>query len=526
MREQYDIIVIGSGHNALTAAAYLQKSKLSVLVIERLNEVGGGLASVELYPGHSFNLHAHVHNFGPDAQPIRDLGLQEYYITPPVNLGAPYRDGKSLVLYSDLEKTCKELAKNSQQDSEMYRFFQKFEDLVMAHHYSPPLPDDEWRERFVKRWGGTGEEFFDFASASAFDVVDQSFENERVKLVLMLSVAAARAKDVRNGTGFVAVRKLVRGHRTSLVRGGVRALANAFARLIQADGGEIITGRTVKEIRVKDGRAEGVELDDGTFIRANKAIVSGVDPVQTYLTLVGKDRLDRGFANKIGQWKWNDWTLFTAFAVSKEAPRFTASKSNPDIDRAFQLWVGYESIEDLQEHWQELARMEPPSSPRPEAFCFSVHDPTQAPGGYHTITAPQFVPYSPRKAGSKIWNELKADYLDKCLDAWEDYAPNIKSNIVFKHAETPFDVENMLINMVQADAHQGGLLGGQIGVGRQSYRSPIDGLYLCGSCCHPGGTVTFAPGYICANIVAEDLGLKKWWSQPKYLEGFTTLKWD
>lgn len=530
MNSEYDIVVIGSGHNALTAAAYLQKSNLRVVVIERLKEAGGGLLSSELHPGYTFNLHAHVHNFGADAQPIKDLDLSKYggeYITPPANLGSPYRNGKPVVLYSDLEKTCRELERHSKQDSEMYRYFQQFEDLVMAHHYSPALPDDEWRSRFVKKWGSVGEEYFDFQSGSAFDVVDQSFEDEKVKLLLLLAVAAARAKDVRNGTGFVALRKLVRGHRASLVKGGVSRMAEAFANLIRSNGGDIITGRTVTKIEVRDGVAYGVLLDDGSFIGAKKAIISGIDPVQTYLKLVGKDNLEKSFAQKIEQWKWNDWTLFVGHIVSKEPPRFTVSSYNKDIDKTFNLFIGYESIADLQEHWQELARYELPRSPRPEGWCYTLHDPSQGSGGYHTITFSQFVPYNPYKKSSEEWNSLKEEYLNSCIEAWTAYAPNIKKeNIVFKQSATPYDVENMFINMVHADAHQGGLLGGQIGVGRQSNRAPIAKLYLCGSCCHPGGTITYAPGYICANIVAEDLNIKKWWPMPDYLKDFTTLKWS
>ncbi|MDG6922948.1 MAG: NAD(P)/FAD-dependent oxidoreductase, partial [Nitrososphaerota archaeon] len=366
MNTEYDVVIVGSGHNALTTAAYLQKSKLRVLVIERLNKAGGGLASEELYPGHFFNLHAHVHNFGPDAQPMRDLNLEKYggaHITPEANLGAPFVNGKSVTLYSDINKTCRVLENRSKQDAEMYAYFQKFEDLVMALHYSPALPDDEWRGRFVKKWGQMGEEFFDFQSASAFDVVDQSFEDERVKLLFLLSVAAARAKDVRNGTGFVALRKLVRGHRASLVKGSVRRMADAFVRLIREEGGEVLTGQTVKTIKIKDGAAQGVYLEDGRFFAAQRAVISGIDPVHTYLNLVGRDNLDRSFARKIEQWKWNDWTLFVSHLALKEPPKFTAAKENPDIDKTFQLFVGYETIDDLHEHWDELARYEPPSSP-------------------------------------------------------------------------------------------------------------------------------------------------------------------
>ena len=530
MNREYDIVVVGAGHNALTTAAYLQKSGLKVVVIDRLNEVGGGLVSPELYAGCVFNNHAMVHNFGSDAQPIRDLELSKYggeYITPPAGLGSPYKDGKALVLYSDIARTCKELERRSKADSEMYSHFQQFHDLVLAHHFSPALPEDEWRSKFVKKWGDIGEEYFDFQSASAFDVVDQSFEDEKVKLLLLLSVAAARAKDVRNGTGFVALRKLVRGHRASLVKGGVSRMAEAFAKLIRTNGGEIITGKTVTKIEVKDGEARGVYFDDGSFIGARKAVVSGIDPVQTYIKLVGRDHLDKNFAQKIEQWKWNDWTLFVGHIVSKEPPHFTASKDNPDIDKTFQLFIGYESIADLQEHWQELARYEPPSSPRPEAFCFTAHDPSQGREGHHTITFAQFVPYNPLKKSSEEWNALKEQYLASCIDSWAPYAPNIrKENIVFKQAVTPYDVENTIINMVHADAHQGGLLGGQIGVGRQATRAPVNKLYLCGSCCHPGGTITYAPGYICANIVAEDLKIKKWWPMPEYLKGFTTMNWN
>ncbi len=522
--DTYDIIVIGSGNNGLTVANYMAKSGLSVLVLERRLEEGGGLSTEHIFPGYYFNFHSVFHIFADEPPAYQDFELDKYgpgYIVPDKNFGIPLRDGRCLLIYSDRDRTYKALSEFSKRDAETLLDVQKYYEPMRAYHYAPPLPGAEWRDRLERRFGPVGSEFFDLTQMSPTGVTETLFENPTVRASLFFSTSAVRMREELPGTGFGTMRMLLRLGRYGLARGGSNMIAKALVNFLTAHGGQIRQQSHVDKILVEQGRAVGVELQDGTVYRARKAVVSNVDPGQTFLKMVGSEHLPPEEVARVEGWQMNESALFGAHMVLREPPNYAVSEKYPDMNETFHQTFGYDVPEEVHDHFQEIEAGRTPSKPGGEAWVPTMFDPTQGPGGHHTAGFWQFVPYSVEGRGPEYWNEIKDDYFDRIVSRWREYAPNMTpENVVHRFSYTPLDNSNAIINMVNGDDHMGSYSSGQVGLGRQPYRTPVEGLYMCGSCCHPGGSITFAPGYNAANVIAEDLSIDRWWSKPDFLEGY------
>ena len=431
------------------------------------------------------------------------------------------RDGRCLLIYSDRDRTYKALSEFSKRDAETLLDVQKYYEPMRAYHYAPPLPGAEWRDRLERRFGPVGSEFFDLTQMSPTGVTETLFENPTVRASLFFSTSAVRMREELPGTGFGTMRMLLRLGRYGLARGGSNMIAKALVNFLTAHGGQIRQQSHVDKILVEQGRAVGVELQDGTVYRARKAVVSNVDPGQTFLKMVGSEHLPPEEVARVEGWQMNESALFGAHMVLREPPNYAVSEKYPDMNETFHQTFGYDVPEEVHDHFQEIEAGRTPSKPGGEAWVPTMFDPTQGPGGHHTAGFWQFVPYSVEGRGPEYWNEIKDDYFDRIVSRWREYAPNMTpENVVHRFSYTPLDNSNAIINMVNGDDHMGSYSSGQVGLGRQPYRTPVEGLYMCGSCCHPGGSITFAPGYNAANVIAEDLSIDRWWPKPDFLEGY------
>jgi phytoene dehydrogenase-like protein len=522
--ETFDVIVIGSGNNGLTVANYLSKAGQSVLVLERRLEEGGGLSTEQIFPGYYFNLHSVFHIFGPETPAYQDFELDKYgasYIVPHKNFGIPLRDGRCLLIYSDREDTYRSLSKFSEKDARTLVEMERYYEVMRAYHYAPPLPTAEWRDRLEQRFGALGTEFFDLAQMSPTEVTETLFEDDTVRTSLFFSTSAVRMREALPATGFGTLRMLLRLGRYGLARGGSNMIAKALVNFLTAHGGKIRQQSSVERILVEQGRAVGVRLEGGAEYRARKAVVSNVDPGRTFLQMVGEEHLPKEEVERVKGWRMNESALFGAHMVLREPPRYTVAEKYPDMNECFHQTFGYDVPEEMLEHFREIEAGRVPSKPGGEAWVPTLFDRSQGPGGFHTAGFWQFVPYEVDGRDPEYWNEIKESYFDRILDRWAEYAPNMtRENVVHRYSYTPLDNARAIINMVRGDDHMGTYSGGQVGIGRQPYRTPLEGLYMTGSCCHPGGSITFAPGYNAVNVIAEDLKLKRWWPKPKFLEGY------
>ena len=523
--KEYDAIIIGGGHNGLVLGNYLVKAGLKTLIVERRLEVGGGLSTEEItIPGFLHNLHSYFHDTINVMPPFVDLDLEEFnarYYRPPVQAGIALKSGHAITMHTDLDKTCASIARVSKHDAEAYRemtenYASFMEAAVMPALFTRPHPPSN--QLAILENSPEGLDFVRMGRLSPNDVLDEYFENEHVKALILhqLPIPRGIVPDY-HGLGTVIPLAVSQVEHSQICLGGSHVLAHALWRSFFANGGMAIGFSHVSKIVVENGEAKGVEILGGEKYRANKLVASAVDLKQTFLELVGKENLEESFVKKIENFKLDEFSIFGVHLALNEPPAHTCAKFNPEIDKAFKLNIGLETPEDYRLLWSEIRAGKLPE--HLGMFCSvpTLFDPSQAPRGKHTALIWQPAPYDLKDGGPEKWDEVKEEYMDLCIEKWRQYAPNLTDeNILRKTALSPLDIERKLYNMKAGGVFMGRLILGQLEYFRPlpelaEFRTPINNLYLCGACCHPGGGIIGAPGVIAAEIIAEDHGLKTWW---------------
>jgi phytoene dehydrogenase-like protein len=529
MKTKYDFIIIGGGPNGLCVAAYLSKAGQKVLVLERHLEVGGGLATEEVTLGGFYhNTHCVYHMMVDYAPPYEDLELDKYrcrYVCPDPQVVMPFSDGTCLCLYSDVDRSCESIARFSPRDAESYReTFHKFkaymDEFLGPATYVPPIGALEQAPALERT--PLGSEISAYSFKSPQEVVDELYENEKVKTLMLYLACHWGLEHDGAGVGYLIPLLLNRAVNARLCMGGSHRLSNALCRDIQEPGGGHLRGSIrIKRILVENGRASGVELESGTLYEAEKAVVSSIDPHQTFLELVGEDNLPQEFVEKIKMWQWEKSSLCSLHLALEEPPDLAAAADNPDVNKGLMYILGFDTPDDLIRHWQEIDRGE--LSPTVGCDCVfpTVHDPSQAPPGRHTASMHEMAPYHLKEGAEKWWDrQLREEQEEQFLATLRKYAPNLtRDKALWTYLVTPHDFSHKFRNMVQGSYKQGAYLPLQMGFLRPNeecsqYRTPVQGLYICGASCHSGGLVTFGPGYNAANVISEDLGIEKWWQEP------------
>ncbi len=528
MKQVCDVVIIGAGHNGLTLGAYLARSGLDVVVLERRHEEGGGLCTEELTrPGFLHNVHANYHTFVDMAPAITDLEVRENgveYVRPEVQMASIFDDGTALTIHTDLDKTCESMARFSETDAETFRRLHTeahgFVDLLLGTlMYQPPMSVKELT-RALAAFGV--EERTEFLSVrlrreTINQFLDQHFTNDRIKAHLAFHGAVCGyTNDVAGlAIGFpLLIGKIDNWH---LCLGGSHRLAHALWRDLAHHGGTLISDAEVASIQVEDGRAVGVRLTTGEEISARRAVASTVDVEQTLLEFVDPTDLSPELRTRVANdVVHKDWSLFSVHAAMSELPEYTAAEFDPDVNRAWVVNLGYASTDDLDDDWRLIRKGGLPD-PRPNAAVNSLYDPTDAPDGCYTGLLRQFAPYDLHGGGAGQWEGMGRWYAQRCLDVWRRHAPNLEANTFIDWAPfTPLDISRKLVNMVRGDWMMGeisldNLLDQRPLPELGEYRTPIDRLYLAGSTQHPHGFITFGPGYNALQIMADDLDIDPWW---------------
>jgi phytoene dehydrogenase-like protein len=285
----------------------------------------------------------------------------------------------------------------------------------------------------------------------------------------------------------------------------------------------VVTNAEVASINVEGGRATGVTLSDGRTVRAERFVASSVPASITMLEMVGCEHLDSGLADELGAYAWNSEAIFGAHYALSRPPRFRAEATNPDVPRALNLIIGYESSDDLQQHMEDLRarRLSPVGSVH--ASIPTLNDPTQAPPGYHTAFGWHFVP-SAVDTEFAAWDKpATQERLKAVSGAYTHYAPDFEDCVLAATTHTPVDTVRRVPSMRFGDRHHGSYHPDNWESFRPhpqlaSYRTPIDGLYLCGASQHPGGSFHGQPGYNAASVILSDIGESPWWNPPQARE--------
>ena len=521
MTTSFDGVVIGGGHNGLTLAAYLTRAGLRVAVLERSARLGGGCSTdADILPGFRLNLHANFYMGMGHCPLIKDLELYRYgfsYIEPPVQQGAAFRDGTCVVIHKDIDKTCASLARFSKQDAQTFRelwnaYCVEMRPLLASLLYNAPMP----REQIVDRLSGTkAKELLLHAQHDLFSVVRKHFVDERIRTLFTSYMHVITTENVPNsGIVFPAIFANIASF--GLPIGGASTLVHALARVVEAGGGQVITGADVKEIKVEGGRATGVVLNDGQRIDGKRFVASAIDFPAT-VRMAGEELFPAPVREKAKAWHWGNHSLVTLHLALKQAPKYRAEEFDPDMARAYNIFFGMDDIDQVASCFEDCAAKKFPRVLMGNGACNSLFDPTYAPPGQHAAFWWPFAPYAV-DADCANWDKNRAHYTAQILKSWRDYASNLDGdNVIGSYLFTPRDIESHNANMVQGAVRMGAYVPNQLGINRPhplmpGSRTPIEGLYLSGSSSGNGGGVNGAAGYIAANALADDLKLKRTWT--------------
>lgn len=522
-----DVIVVGSGHNGLTCAAYLAKAGLQVTVIEAEDTIGGGTATKELIrPGFRHNTCAnYFHGF--ELYPVaRELSLYDYgfeYLTPEVQQAYIYGDDRALVIHRDLEPTMDSIARFSGQDARMWetleeRFLPALP-LFVASQFTPPAEAGSLAATAVAQGMiGTGltEELAGLGQMKPYEAVDGYFEDEHVRVLLKKLIHVVQATNT-TGVGSMLPAFLLNMPRNSLARGGSQSFPDALAAVVVAHGGTVETGRAAKRILVENGRVIGVELEDGEEMLADEAVVMSIDFTQM-VEMLDPNPVPADVKAKAENWDWNSGgSLATLHLALKDAPEYKAAEFDPDVAKAYNLSFGADNSFDLEESMTDVTEDRFPRLPVGNGACNSAHDPTYTDGDGHVAFWWPFAPY--RVDGSPSnWEARSDEYRDRLLETWRSVTTNLDDdNVIGAHLRTPLEVSEGNGAMRYGAVRMGPYTAEQSGANRPhpelaDYRFPgLAGLYHASGTSPNGGGVSGAAGYCAAGVIADDLMVERWW---------------
>lgn len=525
---QYDAIVVGGGHNGLTAAAYLGAVGLSTLVLERREIIGGCCVTEEIAPGCRASTTSYIASMlRPEV--IRDLELASHglrMVPCDPALQVPFPDGRVVPWWADRRRTVEELRKISPKDAAT--FIRVDDQLKKLARYLQPFflePPPQFAVNGLQSWwnllrvgkrfrGITSTEIsqlISFLTGSLGDFLDRNYESEKIKtLFLANSVYGKHGGPYDLGTALGLLFHLLSGGEFELqgfyghVIGGMGAITQALAAAARKRGVKIRTSSPVARIDVRDGRVRGVVLQDGTEI-TSRVVLSNADPKHTFLGLVDKSELPEDFCRAVRGIKMNGPCAKVNLVMAEE-PKVNGlpADANPAQRALFTLVPSLE----FAERCYDIAKFgDIPEELWVDCVVASNVDDTLAPKGRHIMTC--FVQYVPYFLRTGSWDENRELLGDRVIKKIAEYAPNVRGAVVARQVLTPLDLER-IYGLTEGNIFHGDLMLEQLFFmrpvpGWSQYRTPIRGLYLCGAGAHPGGGVTGAPGHNAAFQVLRDL---------------------
>jgi len=535
-KKSYDAIIIGGGHMGLTLGAYLQRAGMETAICERRHEEGSAVFTSECTaPGFLHNLHAQYMEF-MDWMPfyhdfeLEKLGARTMY--PEAQAGIAFSDGRPpIVLYSvehpeNYEKTHKSISVYSKQDAdtfvELRKNFQAMGSAWAAGMYNPPTqPTPEVPEPGASG-GRTVMEMLGLpgfvAKMTPPEVYDYLFESPELK-TLLCRMAVEWAQPLERegaGSGAIGIFNIYLNWR--LMVGGTHSLAHAMVMAGVREGLDFYESSEVVKILLKNGKATGVRLKDGTELEARKLVASNADIKATMLRMVGEDNLSPLWVKRVKDFKIGPSCVLASTGLAlHEAPDYKSARHNPDINKTFYTVVGFDTPDDILEYCMDAVYGRIPRIPGAGTWVNSLWDPTYAPPGKHSLCGWFFFPKASTHTREE-WEEVRATYNDRFIRHFTKWAPNMTwDNVIDDYFYTPLDQEDEM-KLMEGDFMNGAVKLHQTGFNKpfpeaSMYRTEIDSLYLCGPYMHPGGGVSSAPGYNCFKIIAEDFGLEKSWEK-------------
>lgn len=523
---KYDAVIIGGGHNGLCLAAYLGRAGQKVGVFERRHEEGGGVHTEEAtVPGFWHNLHAQYMEFIDYMPFYRDFDLPSFgarMIKPDAQVGIAFADGRPpiVIFRPELDElTHASIAQYSKRDAdrfiEMRRKVLANDRFLAALLYTPPEAEGPKEDRpqimgkLLQLWGSLGFAAGDLEKSPKV-LIDENFESTELRAVLYRQCPEWGANlHSGGGIGFlISVIWFCGIHR--MVVGGTHMLGHAMASACLSEGVDLRYSQRVRRIIMRDGRAAGIELEDGREIEA-KVVASNADPRTTFVDLIGEEQLSPMRKERLAGWRFGpEHVLGTPSFALHSAPDYKSARHDPAINKCFYTLVGYENHIEVSEYINQAYGGHVPDTPAAGTWVNSLWDPSQAPPGKHVMNGWFFFPRASCLSEAE-WDEVSATYNERFLTLWERYAPNMtRANVIADRLYTPLDIQKK-IAMPEGDFSHGRPSSAMFGSPRENvYRTEIEGLYMCGASAGGGG-VSAAPGYNAFKVIAQDQGLAEIW---------------
>ncbi|KAJ9703457.1 hypothetical protein PVL29_004998 [Vitis rotundifolia] len=542
--KKWDALVIGAGHNGLTAGAYLARAGLSVAVLERRHIIGGAAVTEEIIPGFKFSRCSYLQSLLRPSV-IKELELARHglkLLKRSPSSFTPCVDGRYLLLGPNKDLNYSEISKFSKRDADAYpRYENQLENfckLMDPLLDSPPPETMQGLSSFNDRiknnvqksvfWAhclrsalSLGQkdlvDFMDLLLAPASKVLNNWFETDVLKATLATDAVIGTTGSVHTpGSGYVLLHHVMGetdGDRGiwSYVEGGMGSVSLAISKAAKEAGAHVVTSAEVSQLIIEDsGRVNGVLLADGTRVHSS-VVLSNATPYKTFMEFVPENVLPDDFLRAIKYSDYSSGTTKMNLAVDT-LPQFQCCKlSHPDAgpQHVGTIHIGSESMEEIDSACQDATNGIPSQRPIIEMTIPSVLDKTISPPGQHVINL--FIQYTPYKPLDGSWEDpaYRELFAQRCFNLINEYAPGFSSTILGYDMLTPPDLER------EIGLTGGNIFHGAMGLdslflmrpvkGWSNYRTPLRGLYLCGSGAHPGGGVMGAPGRNAASVVLEDV---------------------
>jgi phytoene dehydrogenase-like protein len=526
VNRRYDAIVIGAGHNGLVAAAYLARAGRSVCVLERRPVLGGACTTETLWGGYRVSTAAYVCGL-LHPRIVRELELPRYgfeLLRRDPSSFTPLPDGGYLLLGSDPAFNAEQIRRFSRRDAEAFERYETAIDRLgrfvesLLTTVPPRFPDihpadlPTYGRLLAQVLGLPPLErllLIRLLTASAWDVLSEWFESEPLKVTLATDGVIGTALSPTQPTTALVLFHHVMGSITGrrgvwgYVRGGMGALSEAIAAVARRYGATIRTNAEVRTVLVRNGRAAGVVLADGTEVEA-RVVLSNADPKRTFLRLVPREVLPTDFVGRIERLRMSAAPVKINL-VADGLPNFRClpgDRPGPHHRTTIHLCP---SLDYLERAFADFMQGRPSERPMVEMCIPSVLDETLAPDGRHVVSLfVQYAPYDPPGG----WSAWRDEFVRRVLAVIDEYAPGFSSRVRYCQVLSPQDLEEVFAltggNIFHGDLTPDQMFTFRPVAGWAQYRTPLPGLYLCGAGAHPGGGVIGAAGYNAARVVLRD----------------------